>query len=550
MDPRFIVSREDRTCWPLLERIDKPTLGLVKFFKAHVSRLYAALSDGRFIAVGDNSDGFLGLGHKKEVKTYEEIKQLRGKSIKDIACGWLYFMVLTENGEVWGWGHNDCGQIGLGMQAHYLAPVRVIDGGIIAIKCGQSHTVALKKCGKVLNWGMNDIGQLGIGNTASKFSPVSPASLKGKCVIITQIEAGSEHSIAVSNEGKAYGWGWNEKYQLGQGHKKDVLRPLPIDIHKKVIKSVTCSRLHSFFRTEDGLHYMNCVYTGRLKLIEIETDVHIDRITCVRYYLLNESSASSLFVAMAGEQLYYWGNIRNTDMVDVYEGEIYEDLIPTDLTLSQALAKHSVSNMYSELLYLQPDEEEKTVKETISDSALQKRFSQNVFKLFDSPRLSDIEFVFDDHRSIKAHRVILIASSQHLATELSTTWQALSSVSITTYPYPVFHHYLSYLYAHTLSIEDIEQLVSLIHLAKDYNEVNLREACIEQLSAQLNTDNCSRIYEIAGDLQLEQLETQAVEIITKGIDRDKLNDFFNSMGADKLLKFSDKFLHSVKIARK
>lgn len=74
MDTRLIVKEEDIHCWTLLERIDADTRKLIKFFKAHGPRLYAALYDGRFIAVGDNSEGLLGLGHKQAVKTFEKRK--------------------------------------------------------------------------------------------------------------------------------------------------------------------------------------------------------------------------------------------------------------------------------------------------------------------------------------------------------------------------------------------------------------------------------------------------------------------------------------------
>ena len=170
------------------------------------------------------------------------------------------------------------------------------------------------------------------------------------------------------------------------------------------------------------------------------------------------------------------------------------------------------------------------------DSILQEQFRQNVSELFDSPELSDIEFIFPDHRSIKAHRFVLFAASEHLKTELRSTWQCVPRVSITSHPYPVFHLYLFYLYTHTLSTEDIDQLVSLAHLAHHYHELHLQQLCARHLSAQLNLDNCCRVFELAVDLQLEQVEAQASEMIVQNMALVRVTDDFKNMSKEKILK--------------
>ena len=55
-------------------------------------------------------------------------------------------MVVLENGEVYGWGYNGNGQLGLGNNINQLNPCRVtaLNGLVISkVVCGYAHTLAL-----------------------------------------------------------------------------------------------------------------------------------------------------------------------------------------------------------------------------------------------------------------------------------------------------------------------------------------------------------------------------------------------------------------------
>ncbi len=42
------------------------------------------------------------------------------------------------------------------------------------------------------------------------------------------ISAGSEHSLAVADDGRVYAWGWGEHGQLGMGNQQDIVSPMQI----------------------------------------------------------------------------------------------------------------------------------------------------------------------------------------------------------------------------------------------------------------------------------------------------------------------------------
>lgn len=88
--------------------------------------------------------------------------------------------------QVYGWGFNGNGQLGLGNNVNQLNPCRVLNlQGIVIIKvvCGYAHTMALSDVGALYVWGANTYGQLGTGNRSNVSAPVHVASEIGRFVI-------------------------------------------------------------------------------------------------------------------------------------------------------------------------------------------------------------------------------------------------------------------------------------------------------------------------------------------------------------------------------
>uniref|UniRef100_M4B9Y6 Uncharacterized protein n=1 Tax=Hyaloperonospora arabidopsidis (strain Emoy2) TaxID=559515 RepID=M4B9Y6_HYAAE len=78
------------------------------------------LQDGRLFAMGDNEFGQLGTKRGEEAETNCTSTPVRvatfgsDKRLKQIGCGHDFSMALTTTGEVYSWGRNQLGQLGLG----------------------------------------------------------------------------------------------------------------------------------------------------------------------------------------------------------------------------------------------------------------------------------------------------------------------------------------------------------------------------------------------------------------------------------------------------
>jgi len=183
----------------------------------------ALKNDGTVWTWGQNGTGQLGDGTTTDRHTPVQVSGLTG-AIGIVGGWWNHTVALKGDGSVWAWGSNFYGQIGDGTTINRSTPVQVAGlGGVTAIAAGYYHTVALKSDGTVWAWGYNGYGQLGDGtNVTSRPTPAQVPGLTG----VAAIRAGSDHTIALKNDGTVWTWGRNYFGQLGDGTNVDRNAPV------------------------------------------------------------------------------------------------------------------------------------------------------------------------------------------------------------------------------------------------------------------------------------------------------------------------------------
>lgn len=175
---------------------------------------------------GRNNNGQLGNGTTADSLTPVQAAGLTG-GIRAITAEGDHSCALTSSGGVKCWGNNADGQLGDGTLTTRLSPVDVagLESGVVAVSAGMAHTCALTSTGGVKCWGRGGNGQLGDGKRIDSAEPVDVTGLTGG---VKAIEAGLNFTCAVTTNGAAKCWGINGYGQLGDSTLS--MRPSPVDV--------------------------------------------------------------------------------------------------------------------------------------------------------------------------------------------------------------------------------------------------------------------------------------------------------------------------------
>lgn len=141
----------------------------------------------------------------------------RGKKVKGITnvfSGPYASFALTSDNQVFSWGLNNYGQLGLeGKDARFIPTHSETLSSIEvkSIKGGHYHTVVLSKQGEVYSLGRGEDGRLGLGkDVLQKDEPTQISTLSD----IAAIATGDNVSYALNTDGVCYAWGFGTNLQL------------------------------------------------------------------------------------------------------------------------------------------------------------------------------------------------------------------------------------------------------------------------------------------------------------------------------------------------
>jgi len=188
-------------------------------------------AEGRLYSTGKGEFGRLGHGHVRDESDFEEIEYFEQNfdsllcpgeqaTVVKVGVGHNFSAALSREGEIWVWGCNDCGQLGLGEGAvakkdfaeyypRLLRSLPMEGHRIVDFACGDYHIVALNAAGAIYEWG---------NRQWLEPHPVTlPNRYQEGLKDVVKVAAGRDVSFALTRGGELYSWGSKASGCLAQG---------------------------------------------------------------------------------------------------------------------------------------------------------------------------------------------------------------------------------------------------------------------------------------------------------------------------------------------
>jgi alpha-tubulin suppressor-like RCC1 family protein len=217
--------------------------------------------DGRLFSFGVNDVGQLGIGNKITQSLPVQVTALASKHIIHACAGQSHSVAVDSDGFVYTFGSNYYAQLGNNDPTFTDSAVPVLVSGgamsgmkIVSVTCGTSHTIALAENGMAFGWGNGVDGQLGAGSNDIQKVPVQVGVGVLDNIPLALVIAGYKHNIAVGPFGVLYAWGSNSYSQLADSTTFTRYSPVPVTsgaLKGKIAIHIGASEENTFVVTLD-----------------------------------------------------------------------------------------------------------------------------------------------------------------------------------------------------------------------------------------------------------------------------------------------------------
>ncbi|KFR06834.1 X-linked retinitis pigmentosa GTPase regulator, partial [Nipponia nippon] len=285
---------------------------------------------GNVYAAGGNSEGQLGLGDTEERTTFHLISFFTNQhKIKQLAAGSYTSAAVTEDGQLFVWGDNSEGQIGLADEACVSVPCQVDVGKpVSSVSCGYYHSALITGDGELYTFGEPENGKLGLLPEQLKNNRV-PQPVLGIMEKVNKVACGGEHTVVLT-ETDVYTFGLGQYGQLGHGtfiFETSVPKSVK-HLRRHKICNITCGENHTAVIAENGLMFtFGDGRHGKLGLGEENFTNQFDPTLCYNFLRF-----TVLLVACGGCHMLVFAAPRPKGSEEILLDDLYESRLTATIS--------------------------------------------------------------------------------------------------------------------------------------------------------------------------------------------------------------------------
>jgi alpha-tubulin suppressor-like RCC1 family protein len=180
-----------------------------------------AAREGELYCWGNNRDGQLGVGNTDDHLDVQNVAL--GLHVVATCAGEAHSCALAEDRSLHCWGKNLHGELGLGDFEARTQPTHLEGVSFVRIACGGYNSCGIRGDGTLFCWGENFEGKLGQDDSFTAPDSSLPREVRAG-INFHDVSVGQGHVCAVTRDGALYCWGRNTDGQLGIGTDEPQLR--------------------------------------------------------------------------------------------------------------------------------------------------------------------------------------------------------------------------------------------------------------------------------------------------------------------------------------